>query len=178
MRRILVIGPAGSGKSWLARHLREALGLPVIQLDTMFWQPGWVPMPQAEWEELQRREAAADEWIAEGLHDTTVHLWLDAADTVIFIDASPFASVWRVSRRRLSGEGEGDGPEGCEPAPAHVALAKFGAYLWEYWTKTRSQLLAELRHERPGQRVIVLRRGRDLREFVDSLPRAAESVEA
>ena len=178
MRRILVIGPAGSGKSWLARHLKEALGLPVIQLDTMFWQPGWVPMPQAEWEELQRREAAADEWIAEGLHDTTVHLWLDAADTVIFIDASPFASVCPVSSRRLCGEGEGDGTAGCEPTRPPLALAKFGAYLWEYWTKTRSQLLAELRHERPGQRVIVLRRGRDLREFVDSLPRAAESVEA
>jgi adenylate kinase family enzyme len=172
VRKVLVIGPGGSGKSWLALRLSEALGLPIIHLDSLYWQPGWVPMPEADWVELQEREAAADAWIAEGLHDTTVHIWLDAADTVVFLDASPMASVWRVVRRRLAGEGGGgDVPAGCEPAPAHRALAKFLAYLWEYRSKTRAALLTELQRPRPGQRVIVLRRSREIRAFVDALPR-------
>jgi adenylate kinase family enzyme len=39
--RIVVVGPAGSGKSTLARRLAVALGSPVLELDSIFWQPGW-----------------------------------------------------------------------------------------------------------------------------------------
>jgi adenylate kinase family enzyme len=170
-----VIGPGGSGKSWLARELSEALGLSVIHLDSLYWQPGWVPMPQAQWEALQRRMAADEAWIVEGLHQRTVRVWLDAADTVIFLDVSPLASIWRVGRRRLDGGAGPDVPAGCDPAPFHVALGKFLAYMWEYHRESRSRLVDELARPRPGQRLIVLRRAGEMRRFVGTLPQTTSS---
>jgi adenylate kinase family enzyme len=170
MRRVVVIGPAGAGKSRLARTLSDATGIEVIHLDALYWRPGWVPTPAEEWEAFQRREVERDEWIVEGLHETTVHLWLDAADTVVLFDISPLASIWRVTRRRLGRAGpSADIPAGCEPAPFHRAATKFLRYLWEYRRRTRAELFAELDKPRPGRRVVVLRREQDVQAFLGTL---------
>lgn len=170
MLRVVVIGPAGAGKSRLSRALSEALGIDVIHLDALYWRPGWVPTPAAEWEAFQRRELERDEWIVEGLHESTVHLWLDAADTVVLFDISPLASIWRVTRRRFVRTGPGpDIPAGCEPAPFHRAATKFLHYLWEYRRRTRAELFAELEKPRPGRRVVVVRGERDVLAFLDTV---------
>jgi adenylate kinase family enzyme len=170
MRRIAIIGPAGVGKSRLAQTLAEATGIEVIHLDALFWQPGWVPTPAAEWEATQRRVVERDTWIVEGLHEPTVHLWLDAADTVVLFDTPPLASIWGVTRRRLLRSEPGpDIPAGCEPAPFHRAATKFLRYLWEYRRRTRVELFAELDKPRPGRRVVVLRRERDLQAFLSTV---------
>jgi adenylate kinase family enzyme len=49
MRKVLVIGSGGSGKSTFASRLRELLQLEVIHLDKIYWHPGWVETPKAEW---------------------------------------------------------------------------------------------------------------------------------
>ena len=42
MRRILIVGNSGGGKSTLAQKLGEKLTLPIVHLDVLFWKPGWV----------------------------------------------------------------------------------------------------------------------------------------
>ena len=44
MQRVVILGRGGAGKSTLARRLGELVGLPVIELDKHFWQPGLVPL--------------------------------------------------------------------------------------------------------------------------------------
>jgi adenylate kinase family enzyme len=41
MKRIMVIGSGGAGKSTFARQLGEITGIEVFHLDKMFWQPNW-----------------------------------------------------------------------------------------------------------------------------------------
>lgn len=167
MRRILIVGPAGSGKSRLAHDLGEATAIRVVFLDRLFWQPGWVIRPEEEWEAIQHRELEDDSWIAEGVQRGTEHLWLDRADTIVFLDASPLTCIWRVTRRRLDPGSSPGLPEGTVPAPFHRAFLKFVRYLWWYRRTGRGEILDELAHRRDGKRVVVLRGKRDLREFLE-----------
>jgi adenylate kinase family enzyme len=174
MRRIAVIGPAGSGKSWLARRLSDALGIRIVHLDKLYWKPGWVATPPGEWETLQRRELRDEPWIVEGLHEATMHLWLEAADAIVFLDVTPLACLWRVTRRRLDSEEDVNAPEGCEPAPFPHALLKFVRLQWEYRKSTRGEILLDLQGRRDGTRVFVLRTRGDVHAFLGALTERRE----
>jgi adenylate kinase family enzyme len=168
MEHIAILGQAGSGKSWLARELAAILQIPVIHLDRLYWKPGWVPMPEPEWKATQRREVGREAWIADGLQEgrSMPELWLDAADTIVFLDASPLFCVWRVIRRRLRGEPGPEAPADCEPAPFHRAFPKFLRFLWLYKRRVRPDVLADLDRRQSSQRVAVLRSEGEVRTFL------------
>jgi nicotinamide riboside kinase len=101
MKRVVIIGPGASGKSTLARRLGEITGLPVVELDKVFWRPGLVETPREQWVEIQRKLICEDEWIMDGdlgPYDA-VEVRLRAADTVIFLDFSVLRCAWRALRR-------------------------------------------------------------------------------
>jgi adenylate kinase family enzyme len=179
VERVVVTGPAGAGKSELARRLGEALGLPVLHLDTLYWKPGWVPTPPDEWEALQRRELAAEAWIADAQYDDVLADWVTAADTVVLVDASPLRCLWRLGRRRLNRAASTSTPSGTQPGSVHRALLKFVRNQWVYRRRVRRELLGELSRSRNGRRVVVVRGGSDAAAFlrgVDSPPAARGTV--
>jgi adenylate kinase family enzyme len=101
MRRVVILGRGAAGKSTLARHLGEITGLPVIELDKLFWRSGLAPIPRAEWTELQEQLVQKDSWILDGdlgPHDA-VEVRLRAADTIILLDFALFRCTWRALRR-------------------------------------------------------------------------------
>jgi adenylate kinase family enzyme len=101
MKQVLILGPAASGKSTLAKRLGEVTGLPVIELDKIFWRPDLLPTPRDQWVELQQRLVEKNRWIIEGdlgPYDA-VEVRLRAADTIIFLDFSLVRCVWRALRR-------------------------------------------------------------------------------
>lgn len=101
VRRVVVLGRGGAGKSVLARRLGALTGLPVIELDREFWHDGLRPLPPAEWAAVQERLAAADAWIMDG--DLGPYDVLDVrlrrADTVVLLDFSLPRAAWRAARR-------------------------------------------------------------------------------
>jgi len=101
MRRVVIIGPGASGKSTLALQLGEITGLPVVELDQVFWRPGLVHTPRDEWVAVQQRLVEKNEWILDGdlgPYDA-VEVRLRAADTVLFLDFSLVRCAWRAARR-------------------------------------------------------------------------------
>ncbi len=95
----------------MARQLAARLGLPHIELDSLWHLPGWEHRPPEEFRRLlaERMEAAADGWVISGNYVTpSEQLHLDAgrpgcADTVVWLDLDrPLVMrrlVWRTMRR-------------------------------------------------------------------------------
>lgn len=103
MQRVSVVGNSGSGKSTLARRLAAVLGVPCLELDSVFHQPGWVPLPEKEFQELVRSRASTDGWVIDGNYSAVRSIVWAAADTVVWLDP-PLRTVmrrviWRTVRR-------------------------------------------------------------------------------
>ena len=114
MQRIVILGNAGSGKSTLARALGKRLSLPVVHLDTLFWEPGWVE-PDAEQFRARVREAIApDAWICEGNYARrTFDLRLPRTDLIIWLDTSRLTCFTRVIMRSVMNRPRPDLAAGC-----------------------------------------------------------------
>jgi adenylate kinase family enzyme len=51
MQRVLIVVSGGAGKSTLSKRMSEETGLPIIHLDSFYWQPKGIPTPDQEWKQ-------------------------------------------------------------------------------------------------------------------------------
>ena len=86
MRRILVLGCSGSGKSTFARKLHNATGLPLYHLDNVWWRPDRTHITREEFDARLAEIVSRDRWIIDGDYSRTYEKRIAACDTVIFLD--------------------------------------------------------------------------------------------
>jgi adenylate kinase family enzyme len=102
MRRIVILGNSGTGKSTLADRLGRKLNLPVIHLDALCWEPGWKRLPHDVFRARIAEAISGDAWITDGnFSDLTFDLRLPRADTILWVEQPFGISLWRVFRRTL-----------------------------------------------------------------------------
>jgi len=99
--KIIILGNNGSGKSWLAKRLAAATGLPLIHLDAHFWRPNWEMPTQEEWLEKNLAFIAGEKWIIEGncSHGGTMELRFAAAELAIVLDVNRLTCLLGVIKR-------------------------------------------------------------------------------
>ncbi len=105
MKRILVIGCSGSGKSTFSKQLSHRLNLPLVHLDHLFWNPGWIEREYKIFEGLLQIEIEKEQWIIDGNYINSFPIRIKYADTVIFFDFNRWICTWRVIKRWLMQEG-------------------------------------------------------------------------
>lgn len=86
MKKIIVIGSPGAGKSTFARKLRDQTGLPLYYLDMLFHRADRTTATNEEFDRGHDRLLALDEWIIDGNYLRTLPLRLQACDSVFFFD--------------------------------------------------------------------------------------------
>ena len=105
MQRVMIIGPCGAGKSTLSFDLAERLGLPLIHMDKLNWQPGWVDEGNDRLRRLLAIEIAKPRWLIEGNYGATMAMRLERADTVIYLDYPLPLCLGRLLKRIVTGYG-------------------------------------------------------------------------
>ncbi len=130
MRKVIVIGSGGAGKSTFAVRLGERLGLPVIHQDALYWRPSWVETPPDEWKATLATLVQRDAWIMDGNFGGTLDLRIAASDTVILLDLPRTVCLWRALKRavRYLGRTRPDMAEGCNEK---IDL-QFLRWIWDY----------------------------------------------
>lgn len=95
MKKVIIIGPAGAGKSTLAAHLAEKLGAEHTELDSIHHQANWRPINKDEFRRIVDEKTKADGWVFCGNYFSTLGLeFWKKADTIIWLDY-PFPLVLR-----------------------------------------------------------------------------------
>ncbi|MBR7098862.1 MAG: adenylate kinase [Clostridia bacterium] len=86
MKRILIIGCSGAGKSTFARRLREITDLPLYHLDLLWHKPDKTHITREEFDARLSEWLAEDEWIIDGDYGRTLEMRLKRCDTVFLLD--------------------------------------------------------------------------------------------
>jgi adenylate kinase family enzyme len=172
MKRILVIGSGGAGKSTFARDLGAILKIPVLHLDQAYWKAGWEKPSKEDWAATIDRLIAQHEWIMDGNFGGTLPQRIKRADAIILLDISRWICLWRVAQRAIKyrGRHRPDMTPGC-----HERFDfEFIRWIWSYPTKSKPAKLALLEKTGPDQRVVILQTKREVRDFLDETRREVD----
>lgn len=86
MKKIIIIGCPGSGKTTFAEKLHETTGLPLFYLDAIWHKPDRTHISRNEFDERLAEIFSLDKWIIDGNYSRTIEERLIACDTVFLFD--------------------------------------------------------------------------------------------
>jgi adenylate kinase family enzyme len=169
MKRILIIGCGGAGKSTFAKELSAEIGIKIIHLDCHFWLPGWEMRARDEWDKMIDEFLDKDEWIMDGNYLRTMDKRIDRADTIIFFDFPRWRCLYNAFARMLKGKflktKRSDITEGCDERFDF----DFYKWIWNFNMNHRKEIYSKLEKVRTTKSVQVVRNYKDKKIFLGSL---------
>lgn len=106
MKRILIIGNAGSGKTTFAIRLAEKTGLPLVHLDKLYWNGNWEHITRAAFDDILQKELEKQAWIIDGNFNRTLPHRLKYCDTVFYFDVPTITCLWGITKRIVKSYGK------------------------------------------------------------------------
>jgi hypothetical protein len=95
----VIVGRTGSGKTTLAREVAAAIGVPHVELDSLYFGEDFSTAPLPVLRERTRAAIAGDRWVTDGNKRLVRDLVWPRADTIVWLDYPLYVSLWRLARR-------------------------------------------------------------------------------
>ena len=86
MKKIIVVGCPGSGKSTLSKELHVKTGIPLYHLDMLNWNADRTAVEKCVFQERLLNVLEKDSWIIDGNYGSTMELRMQKCDTILFLD--------------------------------------------------------------------------------------------
>ncbi len=134
MRKIIVIGCPGSGKSVFSKKLNEITQIPLFHLDLLFWNSDKTTVERVVFLERLNQVMKAEQWIIDGNYNSTMELRMKECDTVIFLDYPLEICLDGVKERRGK-------PRSDMPWIETEEDFKFMEFIKSFNTQTRPKIL-------------------------------------
>lgn len=130
MKKVLVIGSCGAGKSTFSKRLHEVTGLDLIHLDRFYHKPNWGKPTDEEWFRKVEELVSGDNWIIDGNYGGSMDFRMKHCDTVIWLDFNRVICSWRVLKRTITHRNKTrtDMAEGCNERFDW----EFTKYVWNF----------------------------------------------
>ena len=105
MKKIIVIGCSGSGKTTFSEKLQSKLGIPLFHLDAIWHKADRTHISREEFDARLSDILALDEWMIDGNYSRTLERRMAACDTVFFLDLPTElcldGAVSRLGKKRI-----------------------------------------------------------------------------
>jgi adenylate kinase family enzyme len=165
MKKVIVIGCAGSGKSVFSRSFAQISGLPLYHLDTIWWREDGTNVSREEFDLRLGEILERDEWIIDGNYKRTMEWRIEACDTVIFFDLPLEVCIDGIKERKgkdrpdmpWKGAGDCDDPE-------------FMEFVYNFNSINRPAI-CELIEKYSYKNIIVFKSRAESEEFLDTFER-------
>ena len=161
MKKVMVIGCPGSGKSTFARALHERTGLPLFYLDMMYWNADKTTVDKAIFHHRLSDVLQKSEWIIDGNYGSTMELRMQSCDTVFFLDYPTEVCLVGIRNRRGK-------PRPDMPWVETEEDAEFVEFIQSYNQQSRPRVM-ELLRQYPEKNVFIFQNRDEAGDFLNSL---------
>lgn len=162
VKKIMVIGCPGSGKSYFSCQLERLTKLPLYHLDRLYWKPNWVATDSEEFKIIVKDVVEQDKWIIDGNYGKTLEMRFQVADIVYFLDL-PTEVCLKSAKERI-GKKRSDLPEYLDEAYD----PEFMTYIENFPQNGRLYIL-ELIRKYPHKLVITFTSREEVNEYLQKL---------
>ena len=161
MKKIIVIGCPGSGKSTFARALHEKTGIPLCYLDMLYWNPDKTTVGRDVFRARLSEVLQKDNYIIDGNYQSTMEMRLEKCDTVFFLDYDLETCLDGIASRRGK-------PREDMPWIETEEDAEFMAFIQSYISDSRPKVLSLLAKYK-DKNVIVFKSREEATRYLEAL---------
>ena len=162
MKKVIIIGCPGSGKSTFARKLKEKTGLPLHHLDMLYWNEDRTTVSRQVFDDRLKNVMATNEWIIDGNYARTMEARLKECDTVFFLDYNADVCLKGIEARK--GKMRSDMPWTETDAPDE----EFVAFVKNFECESKPKII-ELLDKYSSKNIIVFHTRREADEYLEAL---------
>lgn len=164
IKKILIIGGTGMGKSTLADNIGKQLDLPICHIDAIHFKENWIERDVKERDEIIRRKINEPKWILDGLYKSTLKESIEKADLVVILWFSKLTQLKGIIKRHLKNYGkERNDIPGC----VDKLDVKFIRFTLDFKKKNKS-IIENILRENNKNKILIFKKQKQLNKWYEN----------